>query len=345
MNNFINSILLHIKKLLELFEKRNWDIYSIGMIVLYIVMLFCVGVFIFSLIKYFKDYKVFTAIRLRLTGQIKEYDRIRRLQLRKEMEEKNEAFYETKKTNLVSKLYQRIAMSGIVERIPGFSESAFCICIGLLDIIIFFIVLFSRNVIVALAIVGAVLFVEWYGLSVIVYNRKVKLEEQLLQFANACASASSQYTSLIDIFGAIYEQFHYPLKKGLERCYIEAKQTNDKNAAIRHLKEKYDSAQFVFIIDNLQTCSKITGDFRSAAKDIVDIISIFSQSHKKKQAIVRNAKINILVMSILSLLILLALSLFLGGITDVLINSTIGNILIIIFVLILFKGFTMKTEK
>lgn len=310
-----------------------------------LTLIACAALVIF-LGRYLVQYRVFEGIWAKLTGNMHEYDRIKRQQLKKDIAARENTFSREKtKMSFVGKIYALITASGIIETIPGFSESAFLVTLIAIDLILFITISFFRNAVIGFAFAIVFLVLVWYVLDLIAYNRKMKLEKQLLQFTNACASASLQYSNIIDIFGAIYDQFESPLREGLESCYVEAKSDNDKEIAIRHLQEKYNSAQFNFVIDNLQLCSSVTGDYYTTSRDISETISIYSQSHEKKRTLLRNAKVNISLMFVVALGILYSLSIFVGGIWNILFNTTIGNIVGLSLIVVFFYGMNLKTEK
>lgn len=297
------------------------------------------------IVKYLRDYKIFQSIFAKVKGNVYEYDRLRRKQMKKEMEQREKAFQKELKDNKISKLYRMISMTGISEKIPGFSELGLIILFGFITVVLFVIIAVLRNLFVALVISISFIVIGWYTLSLIIYSRKCNLERQLLQFINACASASMEYSNIIDIFGAIYEQFDNPLRDAIEQCYVEAKKFNDKQIAIKHMEERFDSDQFAFVIDNMELCSATTGDYYTATRSIAATIATYSQSHEKKKAMLRNGKINIAIMFFLSLIIVGSLSVFLGDITDLLFHTTIGNLSLLALFLLFFYGMNLKAEK
>ena len=112
----------------------------------------------------------------------------------------------------------------------------------------------------------------------------------------------------------------------------------------KHLKERYDSTQFSFIIDNFTMCSQATGDYYAVARDIAIPVSIYSEAFTKRQAKLKNAKAMILLMFGVSLGILWSLDAFVGGIIPVMLNTVIGNIVGVGMILVLFYGLNMKAE-
>lgn len=273
----------------------------------------CAG-FGFFVARYIKTYQVFEYIWAKITGRVQKADRIRREQMKTAYERHSGLSEEEKrKPKFILKIYHIVSMSGITEKIPGMSELTFIIIVIGLAIVIFGIAFRFKGVLVALVLTAAFIGVLIYLLLIMAYRRKVSVESQLLDFVNQVVLTSRQYSSLIDIFGMIYEEFKGTLSKTLEACYVEARSTNNNDKALLHLKDKIDSRQFSFVIDNLSLCSKESGDYYGVATDLTSVIKIYIESFEEKQAILRNAKITLSIMAILSGIILYSLSVFVGG--------------------------------
>ena len=329
----------------EFFYVYEWNAYGIVTLVFRILMTIGVICFSAAVVKYLDEYEIFQSIAAKIAGNAAAYDKIQRKQRKIEAENLDVKVKEKDKKSLIDKLFDAIAMTGVTEVIPGFSETGFLLVCGAVEIVIFLVMTRLRGLVIGAASVAGSGIVLLYTLSLIAYHRRVKLEDQLLQFVDSVASASVQFANIIDIFGAIYSQFKSPLRKGLEACYIEAKQTSNKEAALRHLVRRYDSAQFEFIIDNLKLCSEVTGDYRSICKDLSDTVSIFSTSHKAKQAILRSSKIQITIMFGMAFGIMFALNMFLGGLQDTILHTIPGNLCLGGLILLYFYGLNIKAEK
>lgn len=94
----------------------------------------------------------------------------------------------------------------------------------------------------------------------------------------------------------------------------------------------------------MELCSSVTGDYYAVARDISDTISIYNTSHEKKVTLLRNAKLNITVMFIISAGILYALGQFLGNLSSVIFDTGVGNIMLISLLVIYLYGLNMKAE-
>lgn len=300
----------------------------------------------FSIGKYLKDYKVFPLLYAKILGQVTEVDRIRRMQMRETFQKNSDILAkesEQKEPTIIEKFYRKISMTGISSLLPGFSEASSLIVMCFTGLLCFVLVSFLRNITVGIAVTVAYFCILLYLLNILAYKRKIQVEVQLLDFVNTVATASRQYSNLIDIFGATYESFNGALSKALEECYVEAHVLNNNDIAIQHLKDKFDSIQFAFILDNLLLCSKETGDYFSVSTDLSKTVSIYIYSHEKKQAILKNAKITLTIMAILTVGIIYILGMFLGGV-DLLIVTTGGTIVLIAMILLYFYGLNMKVD-
>jgi len=339
--------ILNFCEWIGIYAKGAWNIIQIWTIIFRFFMIIAIGLFSFSLVSYFMKYKIIQSIIYKFIGNTQEYDRIRREQMRKEIELSNNAFApkERKKSSILTKVYMKISQTGLLEKIPGFSELGLVMFVLCAATIILIYVGIMRGILAGLIVAGAFLVVVYYLIDMVAYNRKIRLETQLLQFVNACSSASSQYSNIIDIFGVIYDQFSSPLREGLEACYIEAKKTNNKELALRHFKEKYNSTQLAFIVDNMEMCSAATGDYFSITKDLSEIVTIHSGSFEKQKAMLKGAKGSISAMFCIGIVIIGALSAFFGGIKELLFGSTLSIALCTALFLLWFYAMNIRTKE
>lgn len=323
------------------------------------ILIICLKILLFLLVftvfwcflKYVRDFKVLNLLIAKIRGDAYAYDRVRREQMKMEVQRKSnllkdniaDADKDTSDSFFV-KLYGKIRMTGITVKFPGFSEVLFLSTVLFIAIILFIVTSLMMSPIVGLGIVGLFLFVVYYTINLIVYRRKVNVESQLLQFTNACASASRQYSNIIDIIGSIYDQFSGAFREALEACYVEAKAGNDKQRAFENMKDKFDSTQLAFVIDNFDMCSSLTGDYYSVATDLSKTVAIFTTSRDKKAVTLRNAKIQTTVMFVIALVIIYSLGSFFGGGVTFLTGTPIGVLLIIALVGVFLFGLNIKAK-
>ena len=319
------------------------------------ILLFALVFTVFiSLGIYVNKFKIFQLIAAKIKTDAFEYDRIRREQMKKDLRRRNnflqneDSLKLDEKTSSSSsfflKIYDKIRMTGITTKIPGFSEILFIGTILFVTFLILFIASIVVSPIVGIGCAILFLFLVYYVISLIVYARRINVESQLLQFTNACASASRQYSNIVDIIGSIYDQFTGAFREALEACYVEAKALNDKEKAFENMKDKFDSTQLAFVIDNFDTCSSLTGDYYSVATDLSKTVAIFTTSRDKRAVTLRNAKIHISVMFGVALIIMYSLGTFFESGLSILTGTPIGILLIVALIGIFLFGLNIKAE-
>ena len=292
-----------------------------------------------------KNYKIIPYIWNTIKGNTVERDKIRRQQMKEVYKDKSDIMaISDKKPTLLQKIYRLISMSGIPNKLPGFSETAFLVLMVIIDLVIFAGMSFQSSILAGAVVVVVFDFIVYYLMQIMIYNRAIIVEDQMIDFINLVASTSRQYSNIIDIFGSIYEKFKDPLKTALEEAYVEEKQINNLDVTLYHLKEKFDSVQFEFVIDNLLLCSKENGQYFDVAMDLSAIANVYYSSFQKKKQILRQAKINLTIMLALSIGIMIMMGQFIGGGVVAMVTSTSGIIICSIMALIYLYAMNMKAR-
>lgn len=330
---------------------------QVTMIIAYgLLLLGCVWIAT-AIVYYFKSNHIFGLIYANITQNINKRDDLHKKNITADIKQKKNQLFNSldKKTgkqnrikvfihNISKKINSLIFYTGLLN-IPGFSTTTMFILLGIVLIIVFTVATIFRGVELGIVCIVAILFFFYYGLDMIKYSRKNKLEGQLLQFINDVTSASLQYVNIIDIFGVIYPNYSDPLRGALQYCYTEAKRTRNQALAMEHLKEKFDSIQFNFIIDNFILCSKTTANYTEVSTNLADTVTIYNTSFEKKKAITRNAKIELIAMFGISLVILHSMSSILPNLYSTLFSTSFGNILLIVLMSIFLYGINIKGER
>lgn len=307
-----------------------------------IALLLSAGFIAFSFVFYLKKYHIIQTIIAKANHKTYEYNRNRRKQLKTKLETVS-AYSETKFSAL-EKIFLYIKKLGIMSVLPGFTET---------HILVLYIVLVAAISISIGSVFGSISGIFFCTLLLVatkilgdfsIHRKKELLEDQLTLFINACEGAAGIHNDIIDIIGEVYERMRPPLRGYLEECYIEAKTFHKKSEALKHLKEKTDSVYFESIIDNLYQCSEYTGNYRQTVDDIRGPIRVYQTCKKRKQALVRNARVNILTMTCIGLAIIYSAMSFFTGMQEVLFHSPIGIVLLGIVAATLLAGMTIKTS-
>lgn len=328
--------------LLSLDFSKPLSIATIAFVVVMLVTSLVIGA---SIAKWLRDYKIFQYIFATLASKSAELDKIRRVQMKEAFKNTSDIMSnDSKKPTVIERVYRYIQMSGVIERIPGFSETTFLVIMAALNALVFVGMSYKASFVVGTMLVIVMDFIVYYLLSIAIYKRAVAVETQMTDFVNLIASTSRQYSNIIDIFGVIYEKFENPLRVALEICYVEAKQTNNTELALEHLKDKFDSNQFAFVVDNLLLCSKENGQYFSVAMDLSKMSNVYFSSYQKKMSILRQAKINLTVMFFLSIGIVYMMSSFVGGGIIEMLTSNAGVVISSLMVMLYLYAMNMKAR-
>lgn len=340
----------------------NMNYIFLGLKILIFILLFT-GFFL--LIKYISDNHLIKLLFAKIKGNIEEADRIRTANIKKnislspikkksaegELEELKKLLtpQEEKHNKLVENLkkkkdsiYSLLYYSGLLDK--NFSVTAIFILLILSSLLFGSLIGLFISPMLGIASAVGLQVVFWYFLHINALKNKEKLENQLTTFVNACASASMKYTGLIDIIGEVYPDMEDPLKSALKFCYNEAKQKYDINSALIHLKNKFNSEQFSFVIDTLALCSRMTGDYRTTTNDIAETTKIYYDNFIKKQTAYKIGRSHVILIGLSAIALVFILGSFVTGMWDTALHTTIGNVLSILFVALFVYGVTMRSK-
>ena len=148
-----------------------------------------------------KNYKIIPYIWNTIKGNTVERDKIRRQQMKEVYKDKSDIMaISDKKPTLLQKIYRLISMSGIPNKLPGFSETAFLVLMVIIDLVIFAGMSFQSSILAGAVVVVVFDFIVYYLMQIMIYNRAIIVEDQMIDFINLVASTSRQYSNIIDIF-------------------------------------------------------------------------------------------------------------------------------------------------
>ena len=162
-----------------------------------------------SIIFYIKNNHILGLLFAKVTGNISKKDEIRRKNISADIKHKKMQIYDVadkgKKKNKVKAFIEKtkkkvnslIFYTGLLN-IPGFSTTSMFLLLTIVVIFVFLIATLLRELSLGITLAAITVFFFFYGLSMIKYRRRNKLEGQLLQFINDVTSASLQYVNIID---------------------------------------------------------------------------------------------------------------------------------------------------
>ena len=315
--------------------------YNILLLILKVVLFISITVLSFSTLAYLKKYNILKLIYTKFRGKTTDFDRIHRKNVKIDAASINT---DTPKLKLLDKIYKYISNSGIEDVVPGFSESAFLFILCSIGIVVFFAMTYIGTVFLGILSIILLFFLSFYIMYILGRARRNRIDKQLLFFLDSCSLGSTQYDSIIDIFGAVYPSLDEPLQSAIKDCYIEAKQTNNKRKALKHLKKKCNTQQFNMIIDTFMVCEETTNKFTEVSKVLSKNIDNYQQMKNHIGRVQASARTSIGVLGGLCVFIVYFITSFFETSLMVFIDTAFGNILLIAYILLIFYGMNIKTD-
>jgi tight adherence protein B len=312
--------------------------------ILWVALAVSVGFFVYHLIRWLLKDQVFQIMGAKISGNMERAADLRRKAMQQKIRDDRSGAKAVKMTS-TDKLYHFIGETGILDVFPGANEVSVLFGVILIVLLIGLIaaILFKSwidGLIVAIVVVITIIQVS----KTVVGHRKTKIDSELLPFINSCLSGSTGQSDIISIFQEIYPSMDEPIRSMLETCVAEANATNDKRKAIEHLRDKSPSDEFYSVINNLYICSETSGEYTKTIRTLSKTLVIYNNTLEKKKAILRNARMNGLLLAGLGGAALVACNGFYDGFLVILIHNPIGIALIAAMFLVAIFVLTISAD-
>lgn len=123
-----------------------------------------------------------------------------------------------------------------------------------------------------------------------------RAEEQLLPFMNLIGNYSYTEDDLISIFGRIQPYLEEPYRSAVGECHLYARSTGDAVTALRELGMKIPHEQFQRLIRNLEICCQHEANYGEIIDDSREMLQDYLRNKKERDAVKKNARIEILLL-------------------------------------------------
>lgn len=139
-------------------------------------------------------------------------------------------------------------------------------------------------------------------------KRRKQLEAQLVPFLNLIDNYAKMDDDIISIFGKISIYLEPPLSNLLEETCAQTRMQGDSTQALKELSEKVGHPKMKEIIDNIEIASRHEADYSVVIEDERKIVANYLYDRKEKQGMIRNARIECLILLLVGALIVFMLS-------------------------------------
>lgn len=130
-----------------------------------------------------------------------------------------------------------------------------------------------------------------------------KMEEEVLYFMNLLENYSQTTDDILTIFQRTVPYLNEPLKSAVSEAYMEGRTTGQTAQVFYYLHRKIPHEKFGTILRNLEICSRHEANYQEIIRDSRGMLLEYLHGKKERQAMVQNARIEIGMILLCSLLV------------------------------------------
>lgn len=203
------------------------------------------------------------------------------------------------KKDFLASIDEKLAYSGIKEKIPWLTTEFYLLAVIVFDAIITLIIVVFKGA--GFGIMAAILVPMIFELllSGSIMIRSNKTEEQMLQFMNIIDNFSKSSDDLIDILERSSRYIENPLGDQIYTAVVNAKNSGNQTLALIELQNSVKNKHFKVLIRNLEICSRYDTNYDTIIEDCREVFHSYIRSEREKGTIRKNGVAQILIMIVL----------------------------------------------
>ena len=299
--------------------------------VLYGVLFLALFAFVFSVLRHLIVNQTISR-KVKSFLQYTESETERRAELIRE-QERVEGELDRSKFDFLTKLDGLISQSNIKKYIPFLTAETYIIglivvsCVILLAFQQFSQIIFGFYIDIILVFGSFVIMLAMRNIN---YNR---IESDIIDFMNLMENYSKTSSDIIDIFGKIYPFLTEPLRSMTQRCYVNGIKPGNVSQALSEFERGIYHKKFREIIHDLAVCSRYDTNYADIIEDSRKMLQEYLAGKEQKKAMLTAARIEYLTIAAVAALLFWMMGSFVGvDLRMMLLNSAVGNIIILYFV-------------
>lgn len=238
---------------------------------------------------------------------------------------------------LLRRLDRLIENSGINRKIKFLNADVFVVLTILISTVSFiFVSLITGEVIYGLITLS---FIVILLITILLYlnnlNKK-RVEEELMNFINLVENYSKTSDDIIHIIGRIFPYVNEPIRSAAEECYLEGQRSGNISQSLDNFAKKINHKRFREIIRSLSICSRYEANYSDVAEDSRKMLMEYLAGKREREAIIRNARIEVLAILGLAGVMVYILGNFIGENTlELLMMNFIGKMILLFAFIVL----------
>lgn len=244
-------------------------------------------------------------------------------------------------------LDEQIEQAGIKRLFPRAATEIFCIFCAIEFVLVFNFA--SNSISKSFVTACAAILLNKLWIDALRYRNMKVTDKHLLELLNFISDYSMFEQELTLILYRAGRNLPYPLGNMLQKCHIDAQSNGDTKIAYYELRRSINHPIFREVMLLLEFCSQSNGDYPKVINDCRNIVHRYLQEEQKKATTIKQLLGEAVLLIVIALYTLAEMissfaadAGFHGGLFDFFINTSIGQItLVIYFILALMMFYTI----
>lgn len=313
-------------------------------IVLFIVVVVCT----FLIYRYLKEYRVLKNSFTKTYNRLSESEKIR-LQAQKQ---RKLIYGDTHDKGIMSKLDKMLDYSGIKEKFKFISSELVIVTTVLLSALAVIISNWLFNdITIGLIVLTVVIFTSISVLKLMCNFQYKRVHNSVLKFANVIENFAATSNDIVAIFEKSCVYLSEPLKSKIYNCVVEARNSGDKDYALRKLQDSIENDYFKELIRTLRISSGFEANYSEVIRDSKSALQNNLKYEAEKQALKNNARGEMLALAgVGALCIFMSSQITYMSLYDLLFNTGFfGKLLfyylVVTALVVIYVGFIQSTKR
>lgn len=190
----------------------------------------------------------------------------------------------------------------------------------------------------ASGIISVALFLVIYIMSGVYY---ISLEKNIMTFLNLIDNFNKSEDDIVEIIRRTVAYVDNPLKDLLRDFCNDAELLGDTRVAFENLTGKIEHDKCRELIRNIEVCSRYDSDYAEVIRDCRVSMTDYLSIKAERKAIISNGRMEVTILLASAVIIVMLYAGITEGIWSLLLDTMIGNIIILYCVLVLLVCFIM----
>lgn len=319
-----------------------------AVIILTVVLFIAILVTTFLTLKYFKEYRVLKSSFTKTYNRLSESEKIR-LQAQKQ---KKLIYGDTNDKSLLTKLDNMLAYSGLKQKFKFLSSELVLIALVLLSALSIIISnMIFGDITIGLVVLALVVFTFVSLLKLLCNFQYKRVHDSVLKFTNIIENFAATSNDLVAILEKSCVYINEPLKSKVYNCVVEARNSGDKDYALRKLQDSVENEYFKELIRTLRISSGFEANYSEVIRDGKSALQNNLKYEAEKQALRNNARGEMLALAgVGALCVFMSSQITYMSLSELLFNTGIFGKLLFYYLIatlltVIYVGFIQSTKR